>query len=479
MIKFASYEPVNSKIESNIDVLGFTFNRQPAPVVDNPVIEELPEVLTQPIVSREPIKREQPIAKPNNSKLLATDIEDIFKQAGITSINGKQIKFGSRALRDQNANYGAKNSNHKKRDPLTGYAMARDISIIGGNINDYAEFRRQIINNQTIRSYLDTKGWGILNELTPEMLAKTKGTGLHFHFGPDTSARRTWDKWKSNPNIPITQAFRKGGVTPNPTKGRFTFKKNQMVKDAERLNGKRDMRKKLVKSDVVTNKKKRIQKGQSGLKFVSYKALKTPVISEPISNPFSEYNFPSTYKEYLEKPEEMVHQNIETIQQQEPVKDFTVEAAKPVTVNHIYDNKNKWITDLKAAYKRAGITNENALKMLIAQDALESGWGKSAQGRFNYGNLTPGKSWTGAVVNGKDHDSKGNPIKQKFRSYNSIDEYASDKIQFLKALYDFDQNDNIDTFTKKLQGGNKGKRKYAGSSDYIQLVTKIYNTSKI
>lgn len=272
-------------------------------------------------------------------------------------------------------------------------------------------------------------------------------------------------------------AYREGGSLTS--KNRFTFKKNQMVKDAERLNGKRDMRKKLVKSDVVTNKKKRIQKGQSGLKFVSYKALKTPVISEPISNPFSEYNFPSTYKEYLEKPEEMVHQNIETIQQQEPVKDFTVEAAKPVTVNHIYDNKNKWITDLKAAYKRVGITNENALKMLIAQDALESGWGKSAQGRFNYGNLTPGKSWTGAVVNGKDHDSKGNPIKQKFRSYNSIDEYASDKIQFLKALYDFDQNDNIDTFTKKLQGGNKGKRKYAGSSDYIQLVTKIYNTSKI
>ena len=117
--------------------------------------------------------------------------------------------------------------------------------------------------------------------------------------------------------------------------------------------------------------------------------------------------------------------------------------------------------------------------MLIAQDALESGWGKSAQGKFNYGNLTPGKSWKGKVVTGNDHDSKGKPITQKFRSYNSIDEYAADKVQFLKSLYDFNQNDDISTFTKKLQGENKDGRMYAGNPEYIKLVTKIYNTSKI
>lgn len=145
------------------------------------------------------------------------------------------------------------------------------------------------------------------------------------------------------------------------------------------------------------------------------------------------------------------------------------------STNHIYKDKSKWVTDLRNAYKKAGITNENALKMLIAQDALESGWGKSAQGKFNYGNLTTGSSWKGAFVNGKDHDANGNPITNKFRSYNSIDEYASDKIQFLTRLYDFNQNDSINTFTFKLQGGNRGKRKYAGSRDYISAVTKIYN----
>lgn len=31
-----------------------------------------------------------------------------------------------------------------------------------------------------------------------------------------------------------------------------------------------------------------------------------------------------------------------------------------------------------------------------------------------------------------------------------MDEYAVDKLQFLKHLYDFDENDDINTFTAKL-----------------------------
>lgn len=274
--------------------------------------------------------------------------------------------------------------------------------------------------------------------------------------------------------------FSKGGNVPNPTKNRFTFKKSQMVKDAEKLNGKKDMRKKLVKSDVVTNKKKRIQKGQSGLKFASYTPIETPIYKpEELENPFSDYNFPSTYKEYLAEqiaPEQVTEQPVvqEEITKQQPQKS---EASR--IVDHVYKDRNKWVKDLKEAYRKAGITNENALKMLVAQDALESGWGKSAQGKFNYGNLTPGKSWKGEIVNGRDSDGKGNPISQKFRSYNSIEEYAADKVQFLKTLYDFDENDDINTFTHKLQGGNKGRRRYAAGNNYVQLVTKIYNTSKL
>ena len=146
--------------------------------------------------------------------------------------------------------------------------------------------------------------------------------------------------------------------------------------------------------------------------------------------------------------------------------------------NSPYKNRNTWVTDLAAAYRKAGVTNDNAIKMLIAQDAQESSWGRSAQGKFNFGNLTTGAKWKGDYVRGNDHDAKGNPIKQKFRSYNSMDEYAADKLQFLKNLYDFDENDDINTFTAKLTGKNKGKRRYAEATDYANRVTAVFRSFK-
>lgn len=210
MVNFVSYKSLDPTVQPTSNVQGFTFRRttrRPEVVTEKAAttaameaepLLELPQQLTQSI-SRKP--------SVDTSDLLSKDIEDIFRQAGLTSINGKQIKFGSRAIRSQNASFGAKNSNHKKRDPHTGYAMARDISIIGGNLDDYTEFRRQIMSNELISKYMDTKGWGIINEVTPQILARTRGTGLHFHFGPDTWARRTWSGWKNNPDTPITQAL--------------------------------------------------------------------------------------------------------------------------------------------------------------------------------------------------------------------------------------------------------------------------------
>mgnify|MGYP003294338683 CR=1 FL=1 len=112
----------------------------------------------------------------------------------------------------------------------------------------------------------------------------------------------------------------------------------------------------------------------------------------------------------------------------------------------VYKGKRKqWVADMTAAYKRAGLS-DNAIKNLLIKNAIESGWGNTAQGSYNFGNITPGKYWKGKYVNGRDTDGKGNPIKQKFRAYDSLDEYVADEIQFLTRLYDFNQNDDITTF---------------------------------
>ena len=274
--------------------------------------------------------------------------------------------------------------------------------------------------------------------------------------------------------------------------GRFDFKKSPLLKKQEEINGKRDMRKKFIKSSRPTYKK-RIKKAQQGMKFVSYNPVSNPTINykditNPI-NPFSEYNYNTTY----DKPEALVVPVRDTNEPDVVANNPTVEpvinkpvASKPVTNKPVtktanstwkspYTNRKQWSTELINAYKKAGITNDNAIRMLLAQDALESSWGKSAQGKYNFGNLTTGSSWKGDYVTGNDKNARGEAIKQKFRSYNSMDEYAADKIQFLKRLYDFDENDDINKFVAKLTGSNKGKRRYAEATNYAKVLTGVYN----
>lgn len=240
--------------------------------------------------------------------------------------------------------------------------------------------------------------------------------------------------------------------------------------------------------------KRRIKKAQQGIKFVSYNVVEDPVIdytdiTNPI-NPFSEYYIPTTYntEQALVVPEREDSKS-DTVEETpavaskpiaEPVVNKPV-ASKVVvdtansTWSSPYKDKSKWAADLTNAYKRAGITNDNAIRMLVSQDALESAWGRSAQGKFNFGNLTTGAKWKGDYVTGNDKNAKGEAIKQKFRSYNSMDEYAADKVQFLKRLYDFDENDDINKFVAKLTGSNKGKRRYAEARNYAKLLTGVYN----
>ena len=253
------------------------------------------------------------------------------------------------------------------------------------------------------------------------------------------------------------------------------------------------MRKKFIKSSRPTYKK-RIKKAQQGMRFVSYNPVSNPTIdytdiTNPI-NPFSEYNYNTTY----DKPEALVVPVRDTEETDVVANNPTVEPVinksvaskpvtdKPVTANSTwkspYTNRKQWATELINAYKKAGITNDNAIRMLLAQDALESSWGKSAQGKYNFGNLTTGSSWKGNYVTGNDKNAKGEAIKQKFRSYNSMDEYAADKIQFLKRLYDFDENDDINKFVAKLTGSNKGKRRYAEAKEYVNSLRGVYNSFK-
>lgn len=297
-------------------------------------------------------------------------------------------------------------------------------------------------------------------------------------------ARRVWEDLQSVPSIvrqrrqPLMQGalltMRRGGSLVSDGR-RFKFKDSALVRNSKSLNNKRDMRKKFMKSDRPTYTNNRVKKGQNGLQFVSYTPVETPEINMSMELPsrtvFSPYNIPVTRDELPVRKTE-VTEPVQTME--EPIVEPVKEKKRSMWTNNYSTNKKKWIEDLTNAYKKAGVSNQDTLHMLISQDALESGWGRSAQGDYNFGNITAGKYWKGRTVQGRDKNAKGERISQVFRAYDSIDDYAKDKIDFLRRLYDFNEGDDIDTFANKLQGGNKGKRKYAEAPNYVDLLKKVY-----
>lgn len=165
--------------------------------------------------------------------------------------------------------------------------------------------------------------------------------------------------------------------------GRFDFKKSPLLKKQEEINGKRDMRKKFIKSSLPTYKK-RIKKAQQGMKFVSYNPVSNPTIdytdiTNPI-NPFSEYNYNTTY----DKPEALVV----------PVRDtdvvannHTVEPVinKPVASKVTYTPKSyKGLAAFNKAYDEVEASNPEAKKyrqFLTKMAEQESGFDSAIQNR--------------------------------------------------------------------------------------------------
>ena len=168
--------------------------------------------------------------------------------------------------------------------------------------------------------------------------------------------------------------------------GRFDFKKFPLLKKQEEINGKRDMRKKFIKSNRPTYKK-HIRKGQTGMKFVSYNPVSNPTIdytdiTNPI-NPFSEYNYNTTY----DKPEALVVPVRDTDETDVVANNPTAEPVinKPVASKVTYTPKSyKGLAAFNKAYDEVEASNPEAKKyrqFLTKMAEQESGFNSAIQNR--------------------------------------------------------------------------------------------------
>ena len=69
------------------------------------------------------------------------------------------------------------------------------IDIVPNKGISWGTLKNIFANNPKILKYMRDVGIGILDETSSRMLAKTGGTGPHWHIGKDTIALNTFNKW--------------------------------------------------------------------------------------------------------------------------------------------------------------------------------------------------------------------------------------------------------------------------------------------
>lgn len=260
------------------------------------------------------------------------------------------------------------------------------------------------------------------------------------------------------------------------------FKESSLVKNHKILTGtKRDMRKKVVKSTTPTSDLKKpttLKRQLGGNIFTTYNSIapyEGPVFEQPVATveikelPISrlETNRQNVMAKAEEKKEEPVVEEkintepLPTSKEETPV----VENKESTPIN--IKSKDEFIKTMTPAFENAlkakGLDTKYA-KYLVAQSALESNWGKSQSGKFNFGGIK-GKGTirkTREVVNGKSIY-----INDSFRDFKDIDDYANYHVSLLNnKRYNAFTGDFIDRVVK---GG------YATDPNYKKALSNVYN----
>ena len=261
------------------------------------------------------------------------------------------------------------------------------------------------------------------------------------------------------------------------------FKESPLVKNHKILTGtKRDMRKKVVKSTTPTSDLKKpttLKRQLGGNIFTTYNSIapyEGPIFEQPVATveieelPVSrlETNRQNVMAKAEEKKEEPVVEEkvstepLPTSKEETPV----VESKESTPIN--IKSKDEFIKTMTPAFENAlkakGLDTKYA-KYLVAQSALESNWGKSQSGKFNFGGIK-GKGTirkTREVINGKSIH-----VNDSFRDFKDINDYANYHVSLLnnKRYQAFSGGDFIDRVVK---GG------YATDPNYKRALSNVYN----
>ena len=206
--------------------------------------------------------------------------------------------------------------------------------------------------------------------------------------------------------------------------------------------------------------------------------------SEDSSQQSSENSEVSTSQEETAQSENSskrtINEPVQETVQAKPISEQQIHTQEAVESENgkIYTNQRDFVEDMTAAYTKAlaarGISTDYA-KMLVAQDALESNWGKSSLAKdFNFGGIKAVKGTPFVEKETKEYSAgKGmHKTKSKFRKFNSLNDYVNYKIDLLSGKrYQAFTGDPTQFYHRIKAGG------YATDPNYVAKLTNIYNNS--
>ncbi|MGI9288919.1 MAG: flagellar assembly peptidoglycan hydrolase FlgJ [Pseudomonadales bacterium] len=157
-----------------------------------------------------------------------------------------------------------------------------------------------------------------------------------------------------------------------------------------------------------------------------------------------------------------------------------LEESGAITIDSPRDFIEKLLPYAEAAGRELGVEP----KALLAQAALETGWGKhivrksNGEIAFNAFGIKADKGWQGERVQVATLEYNGTTASKQqaqFRSYNSFAESFADYAQFIKSNPRYQEAlaaaDNVNNYWKELQAAG-----YATDPAYAQKLASIYNS---
>lgn len=203
--KFATFEP---------------FNRTTAPAIED---YQIPTYDYQDITYPETLLAPQPVVQPTDEEAVVVVTEETDKPTGKRKFKRKSetttkqydhtISFQqlcknigvdvtvTSELRPGAKTSSGKDSNHRLTDE---WGRSRAIDVVPKD-GDFEGLKNKLLNSPEAKNWFQKRGYGIINEIIPQVKSKTKASGDHFHIGPDSWAQRIWNQWLQNPSLKATQ----------------------------------------------------------------------------------------------------------------------------------------------------------------------------------------------------------------------------------------------------------------------------------